>query len=143
VASGASKRTSLTLASRVLRARAAGLRALLTEEIMSDTYQAVYDAVRSRIHGVDMNVAAEAALREAFGNADHVIRCAMQDVAVSFAEHARPSVLYRPRIGRDGNKWCALYGSNLAEGVCGFGDSPAEAMIDFDKNWTTKLAEAS
>jgi hypothetical protein len=110
---------------------------------MSETYQAVYDAVRSRIHGGDIGTAAEAALRDAFGNADHMIRCAMQDVSVSFAEHVRPSAVYRPSIGRDGNKWCALYGSNLAEGVCGFGDSPAEAMADFDRNWIAKIGDAS
>lgn len=109
---------------------------------MSDTYQAIYDAVRSRIHGGDIGQAAESALREAFGNADHVIRCAMQDVAVSFAEHARPSAIYRPTLSRDGNQWCALYGPNLAEGVCGFGDSPALAMADFDANWCKKISEA-
>jgi hypothetical protein len=109
---------------------------------VSDTYQAIYDAVRSRIHGGDIGNVAESALREAFGNADHIIRCAMQDVAVSFAEHARPSAVYRPSIGRDGNKWCALYGPNLMEGVCGFGDSPEEAMADFDANWAKKIASA-
>lgn len=50
-----------------------------------------------------------------------------------------PSVLYRPRIFIDGDKWCALYGDNLQDGVAGFGDSPAEAMYDFDQNWTKKL----
>ena len=34
----------------------------------------------------------------------------------------------------------ALYGSNLQEGVAGFGDSPADAMWDFDRNWSTKIA---
>jgi len=109
---------------------------------VSDTYQAIYDAVRSRIHGGDIGQAAESALREAFGNADHVIRCAMQDVAVSFAEHARPSAVYRPSIERDGNQWCALYGANLMQGVSGFGDSPELAMADFDANWRQKISEA-
>lgn len=47
-----------------------------------------------------------------------------------------PSVLYRPILSRDGNKWCVLYGDNIAEGCCGFGDSPEEAMKDFNKNWS-------
>ncbi|CAJ6698629.1 Uncharacterised protein [Burkholderia pseudomallei] len=109
---------------------------------MSDSYQAIYDATRSRIHGGDVGQAIETALRDAFGNADHVIRCAMQDASASFSEHGRPSAVYRPTLGIDGNKWCALYGPNLMEGVCGFGDSPAEAMDDFDKNWIAKAGEA-
>lgn len=57
-------------------------------------------------------------------------------------EHARPSVLFRPELMVDGNKWCALYGDNPQDGVAGFGDSPAEAMLDFDKHWTEKLRAA-
>lgn len=54
----------------------------------------------------------------------------------------RPSAIFRPSIGLDGNKWCALYGPNLQEGVAGFGDSPADAMADFDKNWNVKIGVA-
>lgn len=50
-------------------------------------------------------------------------------------DHCRPSVLYRPAISIDGNKWFALYGANLQDGVAGFGDTPEAAMADFDKNW--------
>jgi hypothetical protein len=53
---------------------------------------------------------------------------------------ASPHVLMRPAVYIDGNKWCALYGDNIQDGVAGFGDSPAEAMSDFDANWTEKLA---
>lgn len=52
----------------------------------------------------------------------------------------RPSVAFKPRLSVDGNKWCALYGDDLMEGVAGFGDSPAEAMLDFDRNWNIKLS---
>jgi hypothetical protein len=48
-----------------------------------------------------------------------------------------PSVLYRPTVTPDGNKWCCLYGDNLQEGVAGFGDTPAEACRAFDIAWTT------
>lgn len=54
-------------------------------------------------------------------------------------ERLRPSMLLQPRLSIDGNKWCALYGENLVEGVAGFGDSPAEAYTDFDSNWNEKL----
>jgi hypothetical protein len=47
----------------------------------------------------------------------------------------RPSVLFKPSVMPDGDQWCALYGENLMEGVCGFGDTPEQAMDDFDKNW--------
>lgn len=55
------------------------------------------------------------------------------------AEQTRPSVVYRPDLSLDGNKWSALYGANLMEGVCGWGDSPDEAMADFDRRWITKV----
>jgi hypothetical protein len=50
-------------------------------------------------------------------------------------ELSRPSVLFRPSIAYDGDKWSALYGSNVKEGVCGFGESPEAAMRDFDREW--------
>lgn len=103
---------------------------------MSDSYQAIFDAVRSRISGGDIGSVAESALREAFSNADHVIRCAMQEIA---GEYTAPSVLYRPRLSVDGSQWCALYGEDLQSGVAGFGNSPGEAMSDFNKNWCARL----
>jgi endogenous inhibitor of DNA gyrase (YacG/DUF329 family) len=33
---------------------------------------------------------------------------------------------------RDGNQWCFLLGKNIQEGICGFGDSPYLAMLDFN-----------
>ncbi|SDS77997.1 hypothetical protein SAMN05216496_2404 [Pseudomonas sp. Z003-0.4C(8344-21)] len=48
-----------------------------------------------------------------------------------------PSVLYRPTLSIDGTRWCALYGSDMQTGVAGFGDSPSEAMCDFNRNWFT------
>lgn len=47
----------------------------------------------------------------------------------------RPSVLYRPRLSRDGDQWCALLGDNLQEGLAAFGTSPEGAMLAFDKAW--------
>lgn len=32
-------------------------------------------------------------------------------------------------IEKDGNKWCALLGTDLQEGVAGFGDTPKEALL--------------
>uniref|UniRef100_A0A6M3K045 Uncharacterized protein n=1 Tax=viral metagenome TaxID=1070528 RepID=A0A6M3K045_9ZZZZ len=46
-----------------------------------------------------------------------------------------PSVLYKPKIFKDGDKWCALYGDNMMEGVVAFGSSPSEAAVMFNKEW--------
>lgn len=50
-----------------------------------------------------------------------------------------PHVTMRPRLFIDGNKWCALYGENLQDGVAGFGDSPSLACDDFNANWWKRL----
>ncbi len=68
------------------------------------------------------------------------VRAAQMNAAI---EQQRPSVLYRPALMVDGTKWCALYGENLAEGVAGFGDTPAEAMHEFDKAWVSEKTPAA
>lgn len=57
-------------------------------------------------------------------------------------EQMRPAVIFKPRLFPDGDQWCALLGESLQVGVVGFGDSPAEAMYDFDKQWNAKLKGA-
>lgn len=79
----------------------------------------------------DSNMAAQAICFAA-----EVVRNSWQQAA---ADATRPSVLLRPKLFCDGNKWCALYGDNLQDGLAGFGDTPAGAMYDFDVQWTTKL----
>ncbi len=101
---------------------------------MSDSYQAIYDAVRSRISGGNISEAVREAVSRGF-DASHAIAILQQEICTVSYEMQRPSVLYRPTVAPDGSKWCALYGPNLMEGVCGFGDTPAEAMTDFDQNW--------
>ena len=105
---------------------------------MSDSYQAIYDAVRSRISNGDVGRAVGDAARNAFdiSHTVEMLRCDFQTVAY---EMRRPSVLFRPNLSMDGNQWCALYGENLQSGVAGFGDTPALAMADFDAAWNKKL----
>ncbi len=69
---------------------------------------------------------------EYIGNAAFAVRDEVREVR---REYLRPSVLYKPTISVDGNQWCALYGADLQTGVAGFGDTPAQAMEDFDHNW--------
>jgi hypothetical protein len=106
---------------------------------MSDTYQAVYEAVRSRLSRCDVGQAIRDACHLDASNAIQSVHQEMLNVACAMQT---PSAIYRPNIGRCGNQWGALYGDNLQEGVAGFGDSPAAAMADFDKNWNAKLPES-
>lgn len=50
-------------------------------------------------------------------------------------QQSRPSVVFRPRVFRDGTQWCVLLGDNIQEGVCGFGPSPNKAALAFDSEW--------
>jgi len=102
-----------------------------------DTYQAVYDAVRSRISNGDIGLAVESAIRDS--NLSHYAAMAFESVRGALSEYERPAVLFRPVLSLDGDQWCALYGSNLQCGVSGFGDSPEAAMRDFDREWSKKL----
>lgn len=106
-----------------------------------DTYQAVYDAVSSRIGRPDVERAVESALSVA--NFSHYADMASQAAQQAAYEHMRPSVLYRPSIALDGTMWCALYGEDLMNGVAGFGETPAAAMVAFDLAWLNDKTPAA
>ena len=99
-----------------------------------ETYQAIYDAVRSRISGGNVGEAVAAVARQAF-DISHSLACLTQDFTIAAMEMQRPFILLKPRMFPDGNHWCALYGENLQDGVCAFGDTPAEAAAQFDIAW--------
>lgn len=105
-----------------------------------DTYQAVYDATRSRLSNCDVGHAIERVARDSF-DISHMKSMVGDQFIIAAYEMQRPSVLYRPDLSRDGNAWCALYGEDLVRGVAGFGDTPNEAMAAFDKAWTTERAD--
>ena len=98
-----------------------------------DTYQAVYDAVRSRISGGNVGDAVAQAIRDQ--NCGHHVQQAAYEWQIAAGEQQRPCVVFKPNLSKDGNEWCVLFGSNLQEGVAGFGKTPAEAMLAFDKAW--------
>jgi hypothetical protein len=91
----------------------------------------IFDAVRSKITNGDIGSAVEQAFRDVPFYFDR----ASNAIAGSFAGYDRPSAIYKPTIGRDGNMWIAVLGDNLQEGVVGVGETPDKAMADFDKNW--------
>jgi hypothetical protein len=99
---------------------------------MSDSYQAIYDAVRSRISGGNVGQIVADACREAF-DISHMRAILQEQFCATAMEMARPAVLFKPTLLRDGDKWCALLGENLQEGIAGFGDTVAEAMTNFDQ----------
>ena len=39
---------------------------------------------------------------------------------------------------KDGNMWCYLYGGNIQEGICGFGETIYKAAWNFYSNIKTK-----
>lgn len=95
-----------------------------------DNYQAVYDAVRSKISGCDIGNSVETVMRDM--NLTHYFMVGVQEVV---AEYTRPFVVLRPSMSLDGNMYCFLYGPNIQEGIAGFGSTAASASHDFDKNW--------
>ena len=107
---------------------------------MSD-YQAIYDAVRSRIANGDVGQAVEQVLRE-LNLSWHAERIEAR-IMDAVAEYDRPSTVYKPKLMVDGNQWMALFGDNIQEGVCGWGNSPAEAYVDFDREWNDALKGGS
>lgn len=98
---------------------------------MSD-YQAIYDAVRSKISGGDISATVRDVMFQAF-DISHIKQMAQQDIAIALYHYQRPSVVFRPTISVDGDQWCALLGDDLVSGVAGFGDTPCAAMEAFDQ----------
>ena len=106
---------------------------------MSDSYQAIYDAVRSRISGGNIGDIVRDAATRAF-DISYVTPLAQQLISTLQSDYCRPSAVFRPRLFLDGNMYCALYGDDLMNGCAGFGETADAAMWDFDKNWTTQKA---
>mgnify|MGYP003577421239 CR=1 FL=1 len=73
--------------------------------------------------------------------AERAFLAADADLATA-QERSRPSILLRPALFVDGDRWCALYGANLQDGLAAFGRSPAEAFAAFDAAWFETLPSA-
>jgi hypothetical protein len=71
--------------------------------------------------------------------AEQVLLFAANEDYAAACDRRFPSNIYRPKLFIDGDKWCALYGENIQDGVCGFGDTPELAMQDFDRAWCEHL----
>ena len=77
-------------------------------------------------------------------NDAYIARVAICEAAYGIMDaFTAPHVLYKPTLIADGTMWCALFGENLQEGVAGFGETPAAAMMDFDTNWRNRKTPAA
>jgi hypothetical protein len=94
---------------------------------MSDSYQAIYDAVRSRISGGNIGEVIADVCRNAF-DISHMKARLQQDFSIAAQEMARPCVLFKPEIKNDHGTWEAILGDIWASGA-----TPAEAMANFDQ----------
>ena len=58
--------------------------------------------------------------------------------AVTKEELVRFEML-KPKIFKDGNRWCVLYGENIQEGIAGFGITPNKAIFDWNSEWDREI----
>ena len=57
---------------------------------------------------------------------------------ISFAveqEELGRFALLKPKIFKDGDKWCVLYGENIQVGIVGFGETPNKAIFAWNAEW--------
>lgn len=73
----------------------------------------------------------------------HAAMMSQYSIQEAASHYTLPHVVYKPRLYPDGDQWCALLGEDLQSGVCGFGDTPAKAMYEFDLAWDKPLKGAS
>ncbi len=43
--------------------------------------------------------------------------------------------MIKPKLYKDGDQWCCLYGENIQVGIVGFGDTPFAAVVDWNMAW--------
>jgi len=101
---------------------------------VADTYQAVYDAVRSKMSGGDIGSVVREVAQRAFdiSHTQDILRG--EFLAVAY-EMQRPFILLKPPVFPDGDMWCALLGNDLQTGIAGFGETPSKAAYAFDEAW--------
>lgn len=46
------------------------------------------------------------------------------------------------KLFRDGNLWCVLYGENIQEGICVFGETQFKALREFADTWQSEVDHA-
>lgn len=49
--------------------------------------------------------------------------------------------MLKPLLSRDGNQWCVLYGKDLQVIIAGFGNSPHQAIMNFNSEWYKSIED--
>jgi hypothetical protein len=64
-----------------------------------------------------------------------------QKVQINYAEKGLPATVekLRPNVFKAGTAFYAVIGSDIQNGIFGYGDSIKEALVDWDKNLQLKL----
>jgi hypothetical protein len=47
--------------------------------------------------------------------------------------------MLKPALSKDGDQWCVLFGEDLMTGIAGFGDTPHEAILVWNRKWHEKI----
>ena len=68
----------------------------------------------------------------------------MQRTELYYMAHpGSPSAVRRPRLSMRGKVWTALLGSNLRDGIAGFGATVEAALKDFDARYLQALRQSA
>ena len=54
--------------------------------------------------------------------------------AVTGADYKQFTMI-KPKLYKDGDEWCCLYGEDQIVGIVGFGDTPHKAILDWNSAW--------
>ena len=72
---------------------------------------------------------------------DHILFQERLRAAEGEADYKLFSML-RPRLIIDGNQWCCLFGEDLQSGIAGFGNTPFEAIRNWNAEWHRPIKAA-
>ena len=108
---------------------------------MDESYQAVYDAVRSRFSNFDSSglidsISSKFDISWTMSRLENTI----QDAVIEAAECSRFAIL-KPKLYADGDMWCCLLGDNLQVGIAGFGETPYLAIVEWNKAFHKKVGD--
>lgn len=47
--------------------------------------------------------------------------------------------MLKPKLTKDGDEWCCMYGEDLMSGIAGFGKTPQKAITDWTNAWYKEI----